>query len=120
MFYVDLNNATFDITLTLGETDTLTPPPLSLGYNRKGTNESGVYVVPGGQVTGGNRYITIDSIPTNIFNGSGEYSFTVYDYTVPATPVEIESGIFIVLTDNPITKKSYGTDKTRSEYKGHV
>lgn len=120
MFYVDKNNIDFDLTLTLGDVDTNNPPPLALGYNRKGTNETGVYIVPAGDVTTGDRYITIAAIPTTTFAGTGQYNFNVYDYTVPSTPVLIEKGIFIVLTDDPITKTEYGTDKIRGEYKGHI
>lgn len=120
MVYIDKNQSTFDITLTLGAEDTLNPPSLALGFVRKGTNESVNYPVPGGDVTPGEQFVTIADIPTTVVDGVGQFEFTVYDYTVPASPVEIERGLCIVITDNPINKKSYGTDKTRSEYQGHV
>jgi hypothetical protein len=120
MFYVDKNNVTFDVTLTLGDVATITPPALRLSFERKGTNETGSYDIPGGQVTPGERFVTIDSIPTNIFAGSGQYNYSIFDIDVPATPVLIESGLFEVLTDDPITKTEYGTEKERGEYKGHI
>jgi len=120
MFYVDLNNATFELTLTLGDESTLVPPALRLVFNRNGTNETVSYDVPGVNVTPGERFISITPIPTTIFAGSGQFNYEVYDIDIPATPVLIETGLFVVLTDNPINKKSYGTDQTRGEYKGHV
>ncbi len=120
MFYVDLNDTTFEITLTLGDVSTLTPPALRLVFNRKGTNETVSYIVPAIDVIEGDRFIIIQDIPTTIFAGSGQYNYDVQNYDIPATPVLIESGLFVVLTDDPISKKSYGTDKTRSEYKGHI
>lgn len=120
MFYVDKNQATFDMTLTLGDVDTTNPPALRLSYNRKGTNETGSYDIPGGNVTAGERYVTVSSIPTSTFDGSGQYNYTIYNIDVPLSPVEIEAGLFEVITDDPITKTEYGTDKTRGEYKGHI
>ncbi len=120
MFYVDLNNFSFDLTLTLGDESTLVPPPLRLVFNRKGTNETISYDVPGGAVTPGERFIQISPIPTSIFAGSGQYNYDVNDITTPATPVLIESGIFVVLTDDPIEKSEYGQDKNRREHKGHI
>lgn len=116
MFYVDSLQATFDVTLTLGDEDTNSPPPLALRFTRKGTNETFLHVVNMGDVTAGERFIIIANLLTSLFAGTGQYSFVVYDYTVPATPVEIEQGLCIVTTD-PITIPSYGTDKTRKEYK---
>jgi len=119
MFYVDSLQATFDITLTLGDWDTENVPPLALGFNRKGTNETISVVVDPLDVTEGERYIIISDLLTSIFEGTGEYDYFVYDITVPLTPVEIERGLCIVTT-TPITKNTYGTDKQRGEYKGHV
>jgi hypothetical protein len=93
---------------------------LALGFQRPGTNESVVYTVPGGDITTGERFLTIADIPTSVVTGTGQFEFFVYDNTVPASRVEIERGLCEVITDNPINKKTYGTDKTRSEYKGHV
>lgn len=117
MFYIDSLQTLVDISLTLGSEDTENPPALALSFTRKGTNESVLYVVPGVNVTPGSRYATISDIPTNIFEGTGQYDYVVYDYTVPGTPVEIESGLCIV-TSTEITRPSYGTDRTRKEYKG--
>lgn len=120
MIYLDKNNVLETISLTLGDADTTSPPPLALSFTRKGTNESVLYVVPVLNVTAGEQYVTIADIPTATVTGTGQFELIVYDYTVPGTPVEIERGLCIVLTDNPINKPTYGTDKTRSEYKGHI
>ena len=120
MFYVDKNEATFNVTLTLGAVDTTNPPALRISYERKGTNESGEYDVPALDVTTDERFITIEDIPTNTFSGSGQYKYDIYNIDDPLNPVFIESGIFEVLTDDPISKTEYGTDKNRGEYKGHI
>ena len=120
MFYIDKNQATSDITLTLGDVDTTDPPALRLSYERKGTNETGDYDIPGGNVTPGDRFVTVSNIPTTTFDGSGQYNYIIYDIDTPASPVEIESGLFVVITDDPITKTEYGSDKIRGEYKGHI
>jgi len=120
MFYVDKNEVTFDMTLTLGDVDTSNPPALRLNFNRKGTNETGSYDIPGGDVTPGDRFIVVSDIPTNTFAGSGQYNYTISDIDVPLSPVLIESGLFEVLTDDPISKTQYGTDKIRGEYKAHI
>lgn len=120
MIYIDKNDATFSITLTLGAADTTQPPPLALGFERPGTNESDIYVVPSGDITTGERYVTIADIPTSVVTGTGQFEYYVFDYTTPAIPDELERGLCQVITDNPINKSTYGTDKTRSEYKGHV
>lgn len=119
MFYVDSTVGTFDFALTLGSGDTETPPALMLAFDRKGTNKSGTYVVPVGNIVAGDRFIEIVNIPTNIFPETGQFNYTIYNNDVPANPVEIESGLFIV-TDTPIEKADYGTDKIRGEYKGHI
>lgn len=119
MIYVDLNNATEDITLTLGAEDTTSPPPLRLEFVRHGTNNSGAYDVPGGDVIPGERYVTIQNIPTALFEFSGQYDLSVLDNTNPGSPELIEHGLLLATTD-PITIDDYGTDKKRGEYKGTV
>ena len=119
MFYVNTLIATFDITLTLGSEDTENPSSLALGFLRKGTNEVIAYDVPTLDIIKGVKYITIVDIPTSIFEGTGQYIFTVYDDAIPSALVEIESGLCIVTT-TPITKTTYGTDRERGEYKGHI
>ena len=125
MIYVDLTIGTFDLTLTLGDADTNSPPPLLLGFDRKGTNFSGTYDLSLATIVPGDRFLTITGIPTTIFTDpqgdlqSGQYNFEICDNTVPASTVLIERGLLIAL-DTPITKKSYGTDKKRGEYKGHL
>lgn len=120
MFYVDKNEATFGVTLTLGDVDTTAPPALRLSYKRNGTNESGQYDVPALDVYADERFVTIEGIPTNTFSGTGQYNYDIYNIDNPLVPVLIESGIFEVLTDDPIEKTEYGTDKNRGEYKGHI
>ena len=117
MFYVDINSTTWSVTLTLGAEDTSDPPPLYLAFLRKGTNNSATYTVPSGDVTPGEYYVTIDNIPTSLFEFSGQYDYQVYNNTDPGNRTEIEHGIFLV-TDDPITIDEYGTDKKRGEYKG--
>ena len=119
MIYIDLIQATFDLTLTLGDEDTNNPPPLLLSFNRAGTNKSGSTILPTLGMIPGDSYVTFVDIPTSILPESGQWDYSVYDNTVPATPVLIESGLLIGLAA-PITKKQYGTDKERGEYKGHL
>jgi hypothetical protein len=119
MFYVNSADITFDLTLTLGSEETKTPPALMLGFDRKGTNNSGTWNVPPGQIVSGDRFLEITGIPTNLFEFTGQYNYVIYNVDIPANPVEIESGLFIVIT-TPITKTEYGTDKIRGEYKGHL
>jgi len=119
MVNVDLQQATFDLTLTLGSADTENPPPLLLSFIRKGTNHSGSQVLSETGMETGINFITYVDIPTSIFPESGQYSFWIYDNTVPSTPVLIEKGLLIATTE-AITKKDYGTDKERGEYKGHL
>lgn len=119
MINVDLNFATFPLTLTLGAADTNDPPPLLLAFTRRGTNHTGSTVLPTAGIETGDRYVTYVNIPTSIFPESGQYDYTVFDNTVPADPVEIEKGLLIAHT-TPITKEQYGTDKIRGEYKGHL
>ena len=119
MINVDLLTGSFDLTLTLGAEDTNAPPPLLLSFERPGTNKSGSTVLPTLGIITGDRFVTYVNIPTSIFPESGQYNFEVADNTVPASPVVIETGILIALT-TPITKETYGTDKIRGEYKGHL
>lgn len=119
MIIVDLNLTEFSITLTLGNADTLSPPPLLLGFYRHGTNESFSYTVPLIDVTTGLNFLTIDDIPTSIFPESGQYELAIMDNTAPATPILLEKHLVDAYT-TPITKKDYGTDKERGEYKGHI
>jgi hypothetical protein len=123
MIIVDLIATDFTMTLTLGDEDTSSPPPLLLAFDRPGTNFSGTYDLTLATVIPGDRFLTIEDIPTSIFlsvgvKQSGQYNFRIYDNTVPATPIEIENGLLQALT-TPITKDTYGTDKERGEYKGH-
>lgn len=120
MFYVNLNNLSFKITLTLGDADTTAPPPLSFVFNRKGTNETGNHNPLTLDIEPGESFITIYNIPTSIFKGSGQYNYEVFNIDTPAEPVLIETGIFEVIATNPIIKTEYGTDKERGEYKGHI
>ncbi len=119
MFYINSGDVTFTLVLTLGSEETENPPALMLGFVRRGTNNQGTYNIPSGNVTAGERYVEILSIPTNLFDVTGQYDYTIYNNDIPSTPVEIESGLFQVFT-TPITKESYGTDKERGEYKGHL
>ena len=125
MLYVDLTQAFFSMTLTLGSEDTNVPPPLLLSINRKGTNFSNIFDLALSSKVRGDRYLILNNITTSIFTDpqgdkqSGQYNYVISDITVPATPVEIESGLLIATT-TPITKTEYGTDKIRAEYKGHI
>jgi hypothetical protein len=119
MFYVDINIADWDVTLTLGSEDTLAPPPLYFEFLRHGTNNSSNYSVPDVDISKGERYITIDNIPTSLFEFSGQYHYWLYDNTDPGNRELIETGILAVL-DTPITIEDYGTDKERGEHKGSV
>ena len=125
MLYVDLTELFFSMTLTLGDEDTNSPPPLLLSLNRKGTNFSKIFDLAVSSKTPGDRYLIFPAITTSIFidpqgeRQSGQYNYAILDNTVPATPVEIESGLLIATT-TPITKTEYGTDKIRAEYKGHI
>jgi hypothetical protein len=116
MFYIDSLQSDFEIILTLGAEDTNNAPPLALGFYRYGTNESIIYEVSAVDVTESNLNIKIENIPTNIFSGSGQYDYIVYDNTDPLNREEIEKGICIV-TIGEITKNAYGTDKERGEFK---
>jgi hypothetical protein len=116
MIYIDKDLGTFIMALTLGSADTTNPPTLRVIFKRKGTNETVTLDVNPVDITTGNHYIRITNQPTTIFKGSGQYDYTVYDYDVPASPVEIESGLCVVQT-NPITLTAYGTDKQRGENK---
>ena len=94
MIYVDLNQFDFDLTLTLGDEDTNSPPPLLLVFTRRGTNFTGTYDLTLATIVPGDRYLTIENIPTSIFASgtvrqSGQYDYSIWDNTVPATPVEI-------------------------------
>jgi len=124
MIYVDLLALDFTLTLTLGDEDTNSPPPLLLGFTRRGTNFTGTYDLTLATIIPGDRFLTIEDIPTSIFTSvgvkqSGQYDYTIFDNTVPATPVLIEKGLLEAIT-TPITKETYGTDKERGEYKGHL
>lgn len=113
------------MTLTLGDADTASPPPLALSFDRKGTNFSGTYDLSLATIIPGNKFLTVEDIPTSIFvdpqgeKQSGQYEYVIYDMTTPADPIEIERSLLIGLSA-PITKESYGTDKERGEYKGHL
>jgi hypothetical protein len=125
MIYVDLLSATFNMTLTLGDADTASPPPLAFVFDRKGTNFGALFDLSGATIIPGNKFIEIQDLPTAIFNDpsgelqSGQYSYTIFDITTPSDPIELERGLLIGLT-TPITKEQYGTDKKRGEYKGHL
>lgn len=119
MVYVDINDATFDVAVTLGSEETENPPALMLYCNRKGTNDVISYNVPGGQVVAALNWVFLTAIPTNIFPRTGQYDYIVYNVNNPGSPVEIERGILQVTT-TAITKTEYGTDRQRGEYKGHL
>jgi hypothetical protein len=119
MLYVDLLNTYFDLTLTLGDADTLSPPPLLLSLARKGTNTTASFVLPTLGMIPGARYVRYIGILTSLVPESGQYDYQVYDNTNPVNPTLIEEGLLIA-TSEPITKESYGTDKIRGEYKDHI
>lgn len=143
MFYIDSTQEKFDIYLTLGARDTMNPPPLAMGFIRAGTNESvslpvnavvdNVWddddiwddddtwwdTIADGYIIPGTQWITIRDIKTEFFKGTGQYHYIIFDNTDPEARVVIEVGLCIVTAD-PITKKQYGTDKERGEYKGHL
>lgn len=117
MFYVDINESTWSVTLTLGSADTTDPPPLYFEFDRKGTNNTSNYTVPLADVTPGVTFVTINDIPTSLFEFSGQYDYALFDNTDPGNRELIESG-FLIVEDEPITIKDYGTDRERGEYKG--
>lgn len=118
MFYIDSREANFDLHLSLGDRETLDPPPLAIGFKRYGTNEVLVFDKPTTVIPGVN-FVKIEGLDTSLFEGTGQYQYQVFDDTVPEDRLLIEMGLCIVTTD-PITKKQYGTDKKRGEYKGHL
>ncbi len=119
MLYVDIDNITFTVVVSLGSEETQTPPALMLRCVRGGTNDVIDYNVPGVSVTVFANYVFLTSIPTSIFPRTGQYDYTVFNVDSPLTPIEIERGLLQVTT-LPITKTEYGTDKQRGEYKGHI
>lgn len=118
MFYIDSTQVNFDLYLSLGAGSTLDPPPLAIGFRRAGTNEELTIDKPATVIPGEN-WVKIEGLETSLFEGTGQYQYLVFDDTVPEDRLLIETGICVVTTD-PITKKQYGTDKKRGEYKGHL